>query len=44
MDFEKDGIIVRNVTGLLGLDGKHLRITIGTEEENEKLLEAFEKI
>jgi|Deesub1362B_J571_1020462.scaffolds.fasta_scaffold10430_2 histidinol-phosphate aminotransferase len=42
LSLEKNGIIVRNVTGLMGLKGKHLRITVGTEEENEKLLEAFE--
>jgi histidinol-phosphate aminotransferase len=39
---EKKGIVVRNVTGLMGLKGKHMRITVGTEEENDRLLKALE--
>lgn len=42
--FEEKGIILRNVSGLLGLEGAHIRITVGTEKENERLLKAFEEI
>jgi len=42
--FEERGIIIRNVSGLMGLKGVHIRITIGTEEENERLLKVFEEI
>ncbi len=35
------GIIVRNVTGLMGLDGEHVRITVGKPEENDRLIEAL---
>ncbi len=35
------GIIVRNVTGLMGLEGEHVRITVGKPEENERLIEAL---
>ncbi|HID42528.1 MAG TPA: histidinol-phosphate transaminase [Archaeoglobaceae archaeon] len=42
--FEERGIILRNVTGLIGLDGPHFRITVGTVEENERLLEVFKEI
>ncbi len=38
------GIIVRDVTGLMGLNGLHVRITVGTEEENNRLIEAVEDI
>jgi len=38
------GIIVRNVTGLMGLDGEHVRITVGKPEENERLLSALREI
>ncbi len=35
------GIIVRNVTGLLGLEGEHIRITVGKKEENDRLIAAL---
>jgi len=38
------GIIVRDVTGLMGLKGFHVRITVGREEENSRLIEAIEEI
>ncbi len=41
---ERKGIIVRNVTGLLGLEGEHIRITVGTPEENDELLKALREI
>jgi histidinol-phosphate aminotransferase len=41
---EGRGIIIRNVTGLLGLDGLHFRITIGKKEQNDAFLRAFEEI
>ncbi len=42
--FERKGIILRNVTGLLGLEGIHFRITIGREDQNNKLLEVMEEL
>lgn len=41
---EEKGIIVRDLTGLMGLDGTYLRITIGTEEENDRLVELLQEI
>ncbi len=41
---EKEGIAVRDVTGLMGLKGEHVRITIGKEEENEALIDALKRI
>jgi histidinol-phosphate aminotransferase len=38
------GIIIRDVTGLMGLDGPHVRITVGREDENNRLIEAVEEI
>lgn len=38
------GIIVRDVSGLPGLDGDYLRITVGRREENEKLVSALREI
>lgn len=35
------GIIVRDAS-VMGLDGEHLRITVGKKEENDKLLQALE--
>ncbi|MEM2727037.1 MAG: histidinol-phosphate transaminase [Archaeoglobaceae archaeon] len=39
--FEKllnQGIVVRNLFGLIGLDGNFIRLTIGKREENDKLI------
>jgi|Deesub1362A_J573_1020465.scaffolds.fasta_scaffold00459_4 histidinol-phosphate aminotransferase len=41
---ESNGIIVRDVTGLMGLDGPHIRITVGKRPENEKLVGVLEEI
>jgi len=41
--FEKEGIIIRNVTGLMGLHGNHIRITIGEEDENNKIIEMLKQ-
>ncbi len=38
------GIIVRNVTGLPGLRGEYVRITVGTPEENKRLISALREI
>lgn len=38
------GIIVRNVSGLPGLKGDHVRITVGTPEENTRLISALREI
>lgn len=35
------GIVVRKVENFLGLEGSHLRITVGKREENEALIEAI---
>ncbi len=41
---EKRKILVRDVTGLTGLIGEHVRITIGKPEENNALLNALKEI
>lgn len=41
---EEKGIAVRDVSGLMGLKGEHVRITIGREEENRTLVEALKLI
>ena len=38
------GIIVRDVTGLMGLEGEHVRITVGTREENDFLIETLKSL
>ncbi len=38
------GILVRDLKGLPGLSGDFLRITIGTQEENDVLLEALKSL
>lgn len=35
------GIVVRKIDNFLGLDGLHLRITVGRREENDALMEAI---
>ncbi len=41
---EDKGILVRDVSGLLGLKGYHFRVTVGRPEENSKFLEAIKEI
>lgn len=38
------GILIRDVSGLEGLDGYHFRVTVGRPEENDKFLEAINEI
>jgi len=38
------GVLVRDIGGLSGLDGPHIRITVGTPGENEILLSSLEKV
>ncbi|MBI5253046.1 MAG: histidinol-phosphate transaminase [Euryarchaeota archaeon] len=40
----REGVIVRNVTGVQGLKGNYLRITMGKKEENRKLISALRKL
>ena len=40
----KNKIIVRNFGRFKGFDGEYIRITIGTNEENEKLVEVLNRI
>ncbi len=40
----KRGIIVRKVSGMPGLRGEYLRISVGTEKENSKLLTAMREV
>ncbi len=40
----KRGILVRNVTGLLGLDGEYIRVSIGKKSENDKFVLALTKV
>ena len=40
----KRGILVRNVTGLLGLDGEYIRVSIGKKSENDKFILALTKV
>ncbi|WP_456478616.1 histidinol-phosphate transaminase [Geoglobus ahangari] len=35
----EEGVLVRDVTGLEGLDGPHFRVTVGRKEENDRFLE-----
>ncbi len=43
-ELEKKGIIVRDVTGFIGLSGFHARITVGLPEENSRLIQAMATI
>jgi histidinol-phosphate aminotransferase len=36
------GVVVRNLSGLMGLDGNFIRMTIGRREENDRVLEILE--
>ncbi len=38
------GIIVRNVSGMPGLRGEYLRVSVGTPEENRRLVEALGEV
>ncbi|MFO7968284.1 MAG: histidinol-phosphate transaminase [Archaeoglobaceae archaeon] len=40
---EEKGMIIRNLSGLMGLDGTYIRITVGTEEENNMLLKFLQE-
>jgi histidinol-phosphate aminotransferase len=40
----EEGIIVRDYTGKAGLDGQYIRITVGTQEQNEACVAAIRKI
>jgi histidinol-phosphate aminotransferase len=40
--FERKGIILRNVTGLMGLDGTHFRVTVGKKEHNDMFLQILQ--
>ena len=40
----RKGIIIRNLSGFRGTDGHMVRISVGREEENRKLIEAMEEI
>jgi len=39
-----EGIIVRRFGSFKGFDGEYCRVTVGTEEENQRLLEALDNI
>ncbi|ADC65815.1 histidinol-phosphate aminotransferase [Ferroglobus placidus DSM 10642] len=43
-EFLKRGIILRDVTGLRGLEGNHVRVTVGREGEVEIFLEVLREI
>ncbi len=43
-DFKKQGIIVRNLKSLYGLEGLHIRVSIGLKKENNKFLSIFKSI
>ncbi len=38
------GILVRDVSGLFGLEGNHFRVTVGRPEENSKFLEVIDEV
>jgi histidinol-phosphate aminotransferase len=40
----KRGIILRDVTGVMGIDGEHVRITVGRPEENDLLISALKDL
>jgi histidinol-phosphate aminotransferase len=42
--FERRGILVRDVTGLMGLEGYHIRVTIGRREENDLFIESLKEL
>ncbi len=41
---EEKGMIVRDLAGLMGLDGRHIRITVGNEEENDMLIKHLQEL
>jgi histidinol-phosphate aminotransferase len=41
-ELNKEGIIIRDVTGLHGLKNNYMRVTIGKKEENRKLLSGLQ--
>jgi len=41
---EERNILVRDVTGLMGLKGEHVRVTVGKPEENDALISALKEI
>ncbi|MFW6185093.1 MAG: histidinol-phosphate transaminase [Halobacteriota archaeon] len=38
------GVIVRDLAGLMGLDGRYIRITIGNEQENDRLVDLLQEL
>jgi histidinol-phosphate/aromatic aminotransferase/cobyric acid decarboxylase-like protein len=38
------GIYVRNCSDKIGLDGQYIRVAARSEQENKKIIHAFEKI
>ena len=40
----KIGVLVRNLEGLSGLEGTHIRITVGTRRQNDILLDALKTV
>jgi threonine-phosphate decarboxylase len=40
----KHGILVRDCSSFVGLDGFYVRVAVRTREENERLLDAFRKV
>jgi histidinol-phosphate/aromatic aminotransferase/cobyric acid decarboxylase-like protein len=41
-ELNKEGIIIRDVTGLHGLKNNYMRVTIGKKEENRKLISGLQ--
>lgn len=40
----KQGILIRDCSSFIGLDGYHIRVSVKTRQENERLLEVFRKV
>ena len=43
-EFLERGIILRDVTGLRGLEGYHVRVTVGREKEVEAFVEVLREL
>ncbi|MGB9902500.1 MAG: histidinol-phosphate aminotransferase, partial [Methanothrix sp.] len=43
-DLLKEGISVKDCSGIPGSDNHHIRVTMGTPEQNDAFLEAYRRV